>query len=74
MRARSSSLAWGDVAVDGACNPRMVQCHLKQSKTDQLDQGVDVVLGRTGLDLCPQRNMQVTVFGSGRPHRPPLQV
>ena len=46
-------LAWGDVAVDDACNPRMVRCHLKQSKTDQLGRGVDVVLGKTGLDLCP---------------------
>ena len=31
----------------------MVRCHLKQSKTDQLGRGVDVVLGRTGLELCP---------------------
>ena len=46
-------LAWGDVAVDDACNPRMVRCHQKQSKTDQLGRGVDVVLGKTGLDLCP---------------------
>ena len=22
-------LAWGDVAVDDACNPRMMRCHLK---------------------------------------------
>ena len=43
-------LAWGDVAVDDTRDPRMVRCHLKQSKTDQLGQGVDVVLG---LDLCP---------------------
>ena len=46
-------LAWGDVAVDDARNPRMVRCHIKQSKTDQLGRGVDVVLGKTGLDLCP---------------------
>ena len=37
-------LAWGDVAVDNVRNPRMVRCHLKQSKTDQLGRGVDVVL------------------------------
>ena len=37
----------------GACNPRMVQCHLKQSKTDQLGRGVDVVLDKTRLNLCP---------------------
>ena len=46
-------LAWGDVAVDAPDNPQMVRCHLKQSKTDQLGRGVDVVLGRTGLELCP---------------------
>ena len=31
----------------------MVRFWLKQSKTDQLGQGADVVVGRTGLDLCP---------------------
>ena len=46
-------LAWGDVAVDNPNDPRMVRCHLKQSKTDQMGRGVDVVLGRTGLPLCP---------------------
>lgn len=46
-------LAWGDVAVDDARNPRMVRCHFKQSKTDQLGRGIDVVMGKTGLDLCP---------------------
>ena len=44
---------WGDVAVDNTCNPHMVWCHLKQSKTDQMGCGVDVVLGRTDRDLCP---------------------
>ena len=46
-------LAWGDVAVDNPNDPRMVRCHLKQSKTDQMGRGVDVVLGRTSLPLCP---------------------
>ena len=49
----SLHLAWGDVAVDSTLNPRMVRCHLKHSKTDQLGRGVYVVLGRTGLELCP---------------------
>ena len=34
-------------------DPRMVRIHLKQSKTDQFGKGVDIVLGKTGLDLCP---------------------
>ena len=38
----------GDVAIDNQDNPRMVKFHLKQSKTDQLGKGVDVVVG-----LCP---------------------
>ena len=31
----------------------MLRIHLKQSKTDQVGAGVDVVLGRTHSDLCP---------------------
>ena len=46
-------LAWGDMAVDNAQNPRIIKFHLKQSKTDQFGRGADVILGRTGLDLCP---------------------
>ena len=29
------------------------QVHLKKSKCDQFGQGADVVMGKTGLDLCP---------------------
>ena len=46
-------LTWGDLAVDDLHAPRMVKFHLKRSKTDQLGRGVDVVMGRTNLDLCP---------------------
>ena len=46
-------LAWGDVAVDDPHNPQMLRCHLKQSKMDQLGQGAHIVMGRTGMDLCP---------------------
>jgi hypothetical protein len=46
-------LAWGAVAVDSREAPHMVKIHLKQSKTDQLGRGVDVVVGRTDSDLCP---------------------
>jgi hypothetical protein len=31
----------------------MVQVHLKKSKCDQFGAGADVVLGRSGGDLCP---------------------
>ena len=39
--------------MDDRADPRMVRIHLKQSKTDQFGKGADIVLGRTGLDLCP---------------------
>lgn len=31
----------------------MVQIHFKKSKCDQFGMGSDIVLGKTGLDLCP---------------------
>ena len=40
-------LAWG---VHDRADLRMVRIHLK---TDQFGKGVDIVLGRTGLDICP---------------------
>lgn len=46
-------LPWGDVAVDSQQTPRMVRFHLKQTKTDQLGKGVDVVVEQTDCDLCP---------------------
>ena len=46
-------LAWGDVAVDNRTNPRMIQIHLKTSKCDQFGQGADVIVGVTGVDICP---------------------
>ena len=51
----AASLAWGDVAVDNHTAPRMVQIHLKRSKCDQAGAGSDIVLGVTGLHLCPVR-------------------
>ena len=41
------------MAVDDRDSPSMVQIHLKTSKVDQFGQGVDVVLGCTGRELCP---------------------
>ena len=46
-------LSWGDMAVDSPQAPTMVRFHLRQSKTDQVGRGVDIILGRTGCDLCP---------------------
>ena len=49
----ATDLAWGDVAVDNRQAPKMVQIHLKKSKTHQFGRGVDVVVGTTGSPLCP---------------------
>ena len=46
-------LSFGDVAVDNVKAPSMVSLQLKQSKTDQIRQGVKVVMGKTGDDICP---------------------
>jgi hypothetical protein len=50
---RGTHLSWGDVAVDSHQNPSMVQIHLKRSKCDQFGAGSDIVVGRTGEDVCP---------------------
>ena len=49
----ATGLSWGDVAVDNQLAPRMVQIHLKKSKCDQFGAGSDIVLGLTGMQLCP---------------------
>ncbi len=49
----STSLMWGDIAVDSLENPTMVRVHLKRSKCDQFGKGADIILGKTGLSLCP---------------------
>ena len=46
-------LAWGDVATDNVQDPSMVQVHLKHSKTDQLGRGADIIIGKTGGEICP---------------------
>ena len=49
----ATSLTWGDVAVDSQTAPRMVQIHLKKSKCNQFGTGSGVVVGVTGVALCP---------------------
>ena len=39
-------LRWGDVAIDDRTDQRAVKVHLCRPKTDQLRNGVDVVIGR----------------------------
>ena len=49
----STSLSWGDVAVDNRSSPSMVKVHLKRSKCDQFGRGIDVIVGRTNTPICP---------------------
>ena len=46
-------LAVSDLAVDNPTDPRILQIHLKRSKTDQFHTGTNVFIGRTGDELCP---------------------
>ena len=58
-------LSWGDVAVDDTSNPSIIKVHLKRSKCDQLQRGVDVCLGRVGGDLCPVAAVMLYVSRRG---------
>ena len=46
-------LSFSDVAVDSLSARTVLQIHLKQSKTDQFKQGIDMFVGKTCDDLCP---------------------
>ena len=49
-------LSYADIAVDRVSSPTLLtlpRCHLKQSKTDQFHQGIDIYVGRTNNQLCP---------------------
>ena len=46
-------LSWGDVVVDCNSAASWVTIHLRKSKCNQFGAGADILLGRTGCDLCP---------------------
>ena len=52
-RSLGHCVSVADVAIDNAHNPSVIRIKLHSSKTDQFSQGVNIFLGRTGLDLCP---------------------
>ncbi len=64
-------LAWGDVVVNSTHMPSLVQVHLKRSKCDQLGNGVNVFVGRTGDTLCPVTAVMAYVATRG-PHPGPF--
>ena len=46
-----------DIAVDSTTNPTMLQVSIKGSKTDQLRQGVNIIVGRTRSHICPVKSV-----------------
>ena len=49
----TTHLSWGDVVVDSNSMASLVKIHLKKSKCDQFRAWADILLGRTGCDVCP---------------------
>jgi len=58
-------LSWGDVAVDSTQAPSLLKVRLKQSKTDQFRQGVDVFVGKTECPLCPVSAVMAYMLSRG---------
>ena len=46
-------LSVGDILLDSRSSPTTIQVTIKQSKTDPFRQGVQLHLGKTGLEICP---------------------
>ena len=46
-------LSFSDILVYNPSDPRSLAVQIKQSKTDQLRQGIAVFVGKTGTILCP---------------------
>lgn len=46
-------LSFSDVAIDDPRRPSFLRVTIKQSKTDPFRKGIDLFVGRTGLDICP---------------------
>ena len=46
-------LSYRDLAVDNPIAPTIISLLLRRSKTDQVQKGVRVVIGRTGDEICP---------------------
>lgn len=50
-------LTAADIAIDNHTNPSLLRVVIKQSKTDQIREGVALWVGRTNSDLCPVAGM-----------------
>ena len=51
-----------DVAVDSLENPSVLQVRIKGSKTDQLRQGMTIVVGITPSHICPVKAVLASLY------------
>ena len=58
-------LSFNDIAVDSHNSPSMMQVRLKASKTDPFRHGVDLVIGKSGDELCPVEAMMSYLAARG---------
>ena len=58
----SAHLCFKDVTVDSIQNPQALRIRLKASKTDPFRVGVDIFVGKTGNELCPQHDSVKILF------------
>ena len=49
----SQHLSFADISIDNTTQPSFIKVRIKQSKTDPFRDGVDVIIGHTGRNLCP---------------------
>ena len=59
-------LSWGDVAINDPRNPQAIRVQLRRSKTDQFGDGVEIMVGKTGDDLCPVAAVAAFMVKRGR--------
>ena len=50
-------LSIDDLAVDSIVTPSLIKITIRQSKTDPFQEGVDLYLGRTDMEICPVQAM-----------------
>ena len=62
----SSHLSYDDLAVDDVTYPKAISIRIKYSKMDQERRGVNVVIGRSGNNLCPVSALLLYVSGQKR--------
>lgn len=75
LLAFSAFLRFDEIAKIKCCDvrfePDLMSIHISSSKTDQYRQGADVVVARSGSDLCPVGRLQEYYKIAGLDHQSP---